>query len=280
MIKLFFYSLLAIIVGLISTVLLAGDPGYLLVSIADFTFETSLFALFVASIAVLIILRIGFILLEWLNPLRLFRAGKGWTFSRIEKRAADACFEHDERHGAYLQELECELLKGADEAQPLPQLKKAWKVRTKNISKDPILIAAYVDVLEKHGAISDAIKLLEVELESTWSDLLLRRYSLLALRAGDTVAAQQMQTAEQWLKNRTKDAPLLLALGRLSLRNKLWGKARDYFENSLKEQADVEAFAELARLLKNLKEPESSANYLDKYTSLISKRLPDYPQPS
>ncbi len=89
-----------------------------------------------------------------------------------------------------------------------------------------------------------------------------------------------MQKAEQWLTAHPTDAHLLLALGRLSLRNQLWGKAREYFERSLQEQPSPEVFAELARLLQSLKEPERSAQYLQNETRLISRGLPDYPQPS
>jgi HemY protein len=40
---------------------------------------------------------------------------------------------------------------------------------------------------------------------------------------------------------------LLLTLGRLCLQNSLWGKARDYLENSLQVQRNPEACAELAQ---------------------------------
>ena len=48
MVRLFLYTLLAIVTGLVVTLLLASDPGYLLISFRHYPFETSLFALFVA----------------------------------------------------------------------------------------------------------------------------------------------------------------------------------------------------------------------------------------
>jgi HemY protein len=88
-----------------------------------------------------------------------------------------------------------------------------------------------------------------------------------------------LQNAEVWLNARPNDAQLLLALGRISLRNQQWGKARKYFEASLREQAGTEAFAELARLLHSLKEQEHSPQFLQEETRLISLALPDFPQP-
>lgn len=87
MIKLFIYSLLTVVTGLLVTLFLAKEPGYLLISFADITFETSLFALFIAIIALLILLRVVLLFLDWVNPMRLFRASKSWSTARSEKRA-------------------------------------------------------------------------------------------------------------------------------------------------------------------------------------------------
>jgi len=57
MIRLFLFSLLAITTGLLVTLALARDPGYLLLSWGNATFETSLFALFVAMVLLLIAAR-------------------------------------------------------------------------------------------------------------------------------------------------------------------------------------------------------------------------------
>ncbi len=280
MIKLFIYTLLAIVSGLLATLFLAREPGYLLISFADSTFETSLFALFIAMIVLLILFRIVLLVLDWINPLRLLRASKSWSASRSEKRVLNEPQTKEELRLALLAQLQQELRKEDGQAQTLVQLRKVWKSRTKKCDKDESLVLAYVDVLEKHEAIVEAIKLLETELEVQWSHALVRRYSLLALRAADAAAVQQTHKAEQWLVTRPADAQLLLALARLSLRNQLWGKAKEYLERSLQEQANPEVFAELARLLQSLKEPARNAQYLQGYTRLISRSLPDYPQPS
>tara|TARA_R110001592_G_scaffold107272_1_gene300436 strand:+ start:3176 stop:4000 length:825 start_codon:yes stop_codon:yes gene_type:complete len=274
MIKFFIYTIFVIVIGLLTTLFLAREPGYLLVSFADITFETSLFALFVATIALLILLRLLVLVFDWINPMRLFSAGRNW--SRARALPANEQYLRDELYTELATQL-------ADEnSKPLTsiELSKVWKKRVKQIIPDDKLISIYVDALLHSGALNEAGKVLEDALQKASSDILLRQYSLLGLRLNDTDAAAQLRMAEAWLKVRQKDAQLLLALGRISLRNHLWGKARDYFERSLREQAGTEVFAELARLLNSLKEPQRSAQFLEKEIRLISESLPSFPQPS
>jgi HemY protein len=73
---------------------------------------------------------------------------------------------------------------------------------------------------------------------------------------------EQLLLAEQWLKDRPNNAELLLALGRLSLRNELWGKAREYFATSLKLHRKRETLAELSRLNAHMGHDTASINLL------------------
>jgi len=84
--------------------------------------------------------------------------------------------------------------------------------------------------------------------------------------------------AEQWLKHRTNNPELLLALGRLSLRNELWGKAREYFETSLKLRRNRETLAELSRLNAHMGEEEASIKLLMQGLE-TDHGLPDLPMP-
>ena len=78
MIRLFVFSLLAIVVALWVTLYLGfpGDPGYMLIAFGSYTFETSLFALLVAVIVLFLLVRLLLLLLDWINPMRLLAAGK------------------------------------------------------------------------------------------------------------------------------------------------------------------------------------------------------------
>lgn len=69
----FVLVLLALILGVGLAVQLSRDPGYILVSYGNYTFETSLFALVIALLIIYVVLKLVFSLLRWLNPLRWFR---------------------------------------------------------------------------------------------------------------------------------------------------------------------------------------------------------------
>lgn len=280
MIKLFIYTLIAIVTGLLATLFLAREPGYLLISFAGIRFETSLFALFVAIIALLILLRLLVLIFDWINPLRLFSAGRKWSRARAQRQASVVPVTEQMLRDELHYEIAAQLTAEGDDALSLAQLRKFWKKRSKNINPDDVLIGVYVDALVHCEGHSEAVKVLENVLQLVASDPLIREYSFLGLRLGDADAAKQLQKAEAWLEVRPKDAQLLLALGRISLRNQLWGKARDYLERSLQAQASTEVFAELARLLHSLKEQERSPQFLAEETRMISQLLPDFPQPS
>lgn len=51
---------------------------------------------------------------------------------------------------------------------------------------------------------------------------------------------------------------LHLALGRIAIRNKLWGKARGYLEQSIKLRETPQAYAELAEVFATLGETKLS----------------------
>lgn len=83
-------------------------------------------------------------------------------------------------------------------------------------------------------------------LDKYWYDSWVRLYGLIP----SPNAAAQLKKAEKWLRSNkhTASSALLLTLGRLSLRNRLWGKARDYLEQSLAIAPSAEGYAELGRL--------------------------------
>lgn len=77
MVKIFVYTLLVIVSAVVLTLYfdLLEDPGYLLLSWRNYTFETSLFALSVFLVVAVFLLRLLIMLISVLNPLRLLRAG-------------------------------------------------------------------------------------------------------------------------------------------------------------------------------------------------------------
>ncbi len=110
--------------------------------------------------------------------------------------------------------------------------------------------------LEAHG---EAQSLIEATLgdgsdEAAWSTDLVALYGHLQ---GDDLTGR-LGRAEQWLQKHPEDAGLLLALGRLCVRQRLWGKAQSYLEASLAVAPSRDAHLELARLFDQLERTDEA----------------------
>lgn len=134
-----------------------------------------------------------------------------------------------------------------------------------------LYVARQVELDDHPGAEKSALR----GLKQGWDAQLVRQYGLIA---GEN-PSRQLTQAERWLADHPDDAQLLLSLGRLCLRDRLWGKARDYFERSYKLDPGAEVCAELGRLLLALGEPKVAAAYYREGLSLLEPGLPDLPQP-
>jgi HemY protein len=98
------------------------------------------------------------------------------------------------------------------------------------------LAAELLIELNRHD---EARKIVEEALQHNWDARLLRRYPDTA--AGDVLPL--IQKAEAWHKSRPQDPDLLFALGRLCLKQQLWGKAQSFLESALRLSTDNEALA-------------------------------------
>lgn len=156
-------------------------------------------------------------------------------------------------------------------------LQEAWQAFGQAQRQQPALLVAYVELLRGFGQSAEAQgeALLSAALQREYDPQLVPLYGRLQ---GQDLAAQ-LRRAEGWLKAHPGDAALLLALGRLSLRNRLWGKARDYFERSLQCERSAEACIELARLLEHLGDTARSQQVLQQGLGLLGRELPALPQP-
>ena len=155
-------------------------------------------------------------------------------------------------------------------------LTRAWQQLTSAQRQEPTLVLAYAEQLRQLGAQAEAEEVLRGALKRQYDSHLVRLYGL--LRGSDPV--KQLQAAEGWLKAHPGDASLLLTLGRLCLQNSLWGKARDYFESSLKVERNPETCAELARLLAQLGDTTRSNQLFQEGLNLLDERLLALPLPA
>ena len=149
---------------------------------------------------------------------------------------------------------DCRRQQKEDPTASLDPLTRLWDELPGFLRKDEETIGDYARLLADLGDEVQTEILLRKVLHSHWSDDLVNLYGRIEGRKPD----EQLLTAEQWLKDRPNNAELLLALGRLSLRNELWGKAREYFETSLGLRRSREALAELSRLNAHMGNGEAS----------------------
>lgn len=155
-------------------------------------------------------------------------------------------------------------------------LTNAWQALPKKLRvQDPITVL-YARLLITTGQHEAGEKFLRAHMKDHWNNELVVLYGLVATPQ----SKEQLIVAEQWLRERPADPDLLLALGRISLRNHLWGKAREYFEASLKLRASPENYAELARLLAYLGEHEKSTELYQQGLLTSMDSLPSLPMPA
>lgn len=160
---------------------------------------------------------------------------------------------------------------GGRDLTPLTQL---WDELPGFLRRDEHTIREYARLLADLGDEVQAETLLRKVLRNHWSDELINLYGRLQGQKPD----EQLLLAERWLQDRPNNAELLLALGRLSLRNELWGKAREYFETSLRLRRSRETMAELSRLNAHMGNDQTSVKLLMQ-GMVRDSGLPDLPMP-
>lgn len=152
-----------------------------------------------------------------------------------------------------------ELLKNAAQKQDsLTLIQTIWQSTSKKIQRDPEFVYAYAKLLLAHAGTEDQIEvLIHKTLKRTWDKNLVNVYGLLET----TDPKNQLSHAEHWQKQYGNHAVLSLTLGRLCLRCQLWGKAKYYFEESLKFEATPEANAEYGKLLEKFGEMDEATKH-------------------
>lgn len=169
---------------------------------------------------------------------------------------------------------DCERQRQQDPAASLAPLTRVWDELPKSLRRDDNIVRDYARLLARLGDEAQAETLIRKILQDNWSDELVNLYG----RIKGQDIGEQLLVAEQWLKDRPNNPELLLALGRLSLRNELWGKAREYFNTSLKLRRSRETLAELSRLNASMGHEEASLKLMMQGLE-ADNGLPELPMP-
>ncbi|KTD64347.1 heme biosynthesis HemY N-terminal domain-containing protein [Legionella spiritensis] len=116
----------------------------------------------------------------------------------------------------------------------------------KTLKHDPDIMVEYCRYLAQKKKLEQAESILRHSLRKNYSDKLITLYGQIHYHEN------QLTFAETLLKKQPDSPELLLCLGRLSLNNHLWGKAKSYFEKSIELRPSPEVFQELGKLLETL----------------------------
>ncbi|MBN8922978.1 MAG: heme biosynthesis protein HemY [Rhodanobacter sp. 68-29] len=138
--------------------------------------------------------------------------------------------------------LEAKVLAAAIDAAPDgAALNTLWSQLPKTQRRATAAIDAYARRAAGFGLVLPAMDELESALRREWSPELVEAYGVLA--GGDLDA--RLRRAEGWLAQHPNDPALLLAVGRICVRSRLWGKARQFLERSLALQPGAGAWEAL-----------------------------------
>lgn len=161
------------------------------------------------------------------------------------------------------------------QAERLPRLRAAWAKVPGNMQKHPDVIAAYARQLALCSEDQEAEVLLRKALSKQLHPEMVYIYG--RIRGSDI--RMQLRVVEDLQVQHPRDPHLLFCLGRLSMRNQLWGRARESFRDSLNIRHDPEVCAELARLLDAMGEHQKSTDYYQMGLGLTTNALPELPLP-
>jgi len=179
------------------------------------------------------------------------------VLDQLEKRSSiDATVAEQLRQQAWLEKIrQQEDL--ADLTACLKRMPAAYKQRSK-------IAATAAGALIQHGGGPLAQQMLADSLNTQWDSELVALY-------GDCISSDviaQIEQAEKWLNQHKHDSGLLLALGKLCLYQKLWGKAQSYLDASISIAPSHAAYTALGKLAERLGRSDEAFKYYQKAMAL------------
>jgi uncharacterized protein HemY len=263
MLRFLFVVTLAIFIG----VIIQYDPGYVLIHYHHWVIETPVWFAVVLMIAATILFHLFF---------KIFHAPKEiyhWYQNKVEQRyhedmnqlLKNSTFTNANKSAIATlkryQILNETALKQLEKQFYLDQknLISTYKNLPKKFRLDPDIIEIYLKQLIAQREFKTAGKFLEKYLKKNGINYLVHYYGLAIYDA-----KSQLKIAERWLTKNPKNAALLFALGKISHQLKLWGKARQYYEQSVAIKPDFNTYHALIELLEYLQQPQLTYEFYQK----------------
>ena len=149
-------------------------------------------------------------------------------------------------------------------AQDATALAAYWKGLPAEMRLDPAMAATAARYHLALGGNAEAQQIIESALEREWNPNLVALYG----DAAGTDAVPQIERAEKWLRSHARDPALLLALGKLCMRQGLWGKAQSYIEASLALEPTHDGHMTLAALMEQIGRPQEAEKHFRRSAQL------------
>jgi HemY protein len=149
-------------------------------------------------------------------------------------------------------------------AQDAAALAGYWKQLPAEMRLDPAVAATAARYYIALGGNAEAQAIIEQALERDWNPSLVALYG----DAAGTDALPQIERAEKWLREHARDPALLLALGKLCMRQSLWGKAQSYIEASLALEPTHDGHMTLAALMEKIGKPQEAEKHFRRSAQL------------
>ncbi len=145
---------------------------------------------------------------------------------------------------------------------------QVWQSLSKPQRRNHELAYSYARCLHRLGADHEAESFIRRHLPALYSAPLIHLFG----RLTSEDHGRQLLAGEKLLAERPNDPDLLLALGRICSRDKLWGKAREYLEASLQLRHCLDTYNELGQLMAQLEEHELSSGYFQKGLAMATQK--------
>jgi len=149
-------------------------------------------------------------------------------------------------------------------AQDAAALTQYWKHLPNELRLDPSLASTAARYHLALGGNAEAQAIVEDALAAGWDTGLVALYA----DCSGTNALHLIERGEKWLREHARDPALLLTLGKLCMKQGLWGKAQSYIEASLALEPTHEGHMTLAALMERIGKPQEASRHFRKSAEL------------
>jgi len=144
----------------------------------------------------------------------------------------------------------------------------AWKAFAAESRFDADMVATVARRLLALGCGEEAKTVIEEAIDARGADGWDSQLAAIYADCKTEATLAQIERAERWLRLHARDAALLATLGKLCMRQALWGKAQSYLEASVALQPTLDAHMTLARLMEKLGRNEEAIRHMRRSAEL------------